>query len=192
MQVVLNSYGLEAIVDVPTRPNSQTAVDQIIINRKLWDYNFKVIATGFSDHYAQILQIHVDNYGNHGKCKKNSDKQYQFKIVRSVKEEDIEYLNFLLGRESWNSVTNQTSVNSAYNEFISIFNCCHNIAMPKKLIKSKRRENSWVTVGIRVSSKRLRWLNSIIKKGNVTDKFKNYYSKYKKNAGKYINKCRRS
>jgi hypothetical protein len=24
-------------------------------NKCLWDYNFKVIATGFSDHYAQIL-----------------------------------------------------------------------------------------------------------------------------------------
>lgn len=55
---MLNSYGLQAIVDVPTRigHGSQTAVDQIILNKYLWDYNFKVIATGYSDHFAQILK----------------------------------------------------------------------------------------------------------------------------------------
>jgi hypothetical protein len=49
-------YGLQAIVDVPTRigTRSQTAIDQIILNKGLWEYNLEVIETGFSDHNAQI------------------------------------------------------------------------------------------------------------------------------------------
>jgi hypothetical protein len=59
LQTMLNSYGLQAVVDVPTRigPRSQTAIDQIILNRGLWEYNLEVIETGFSDHNTQILQV---------------------------------------------------------------------------------------------------------------------------------------
>jgi hypothetical protein len=41
---MLNSYGLEATVDVPMRigARSQTAVDQIILNKRLWEHNFEV------------------------------------------------------------------------------------------------------------------------------------------------------
>jgi hypothetical protein len=38
-------------------PKSQIAIDQIILNKGLWDYNFKVAETGLSDHNAQILQV---------------------------------------------------------------------------------------------------------------------------------------
>jgi hypothetical protein len=56
---MLNSYGLQAIVDVPTRirHTSQIAINQIILNKSIGVYNLKVIDTGLSDHKAQILQI---------------------------------------------------------------------------------------------------------------------------------------
>jgi hypothetical protein len=49
LHTMLNSYGLEAIVDVPTRigARSQTAVDQIILSKRLWEHNFEVFETGF-------------------------------------------------------------------------------------------------------------------------------------------------
>ena len=61
LQTRLDSYGLQAIVDVPTRigPKSQTAIDQIILNKGLGEYNFKAVETGLSDHNAQILQVQM-------------------------------------------------------------------------------------------------------------------------------------
>ncbi|MDR3131873.1 MAG: hypothetical protein LBU02_02135 [Rickettsiales bacterium] len=73
---MLNSYGLQAIVDVPRRigPTSNSGIDQIILNKCLRDYNCKVFETGVSDHYAQILQLQI-RYKNKRQLtsRKNSD-----------------------------------------------------------------------------------------------------------------------
>ena len=60
LETVLTSYGIHAIFEEPTRigTNSQTIIDQVIINKSLWEYKCQVIYTGFSDHYAQILELH--------------------------------------------------------------------------------------------------------------------------------------
>jgi hypothetical protein len=52
--------------------------------------------------------------------------------------------------------------------------------MPKKLVKSKLCENKWVTSGIRVSENRLRFLSRLMKEGNTSEEFKEYYGQYKK------------
>jgi Ulp1 family protease len=81
---MLNSRGLQALVDVPMEigPRSQTPIDQIILNKGLWDYSFMVIATGYSAHYAQLLKLQM-------KCK-NKKRQAivkeEYKIVRSCRE----------------------------------------------------------------------------------------------------------
>jgi hypothetical protein len=70
------------------------AIDQIIINKEIWGYNLKVIDTGFSDHKAQILQIQVQC-----KNKKGLNRlKEEVRIARSYKEENIQYLNYLLGK----------------------------------------------------------------------------------------------
>jgi hypothetical protein len=90
---MLKSYGLRAIVNVPTRiePNGQTAIDQIILNKDLWQYNLKVFETGLSDHNAQILQVQMQykNKKEQGKIKEES------RIARSYKQ-NVQYLNYLL------------------------------------------------------------------------------------------------
>jgi hypothetical protein len=52
--------------------------------------------------------------------------------------------------------------------------------MPKKWVKIKQQKNKWVTSGIRVSENRLRFLNSQIKEGNISDEGQKYYCEYKK------------
>jgi hypothetical protein len=47
--------------------------------------------------------------------------------------------------------------------------------MPKKLVKSKQQKNKWVTSGIRVSGNRLRFLNKLMKEGNISEECKKYY-----------------
>lgn len=177
IQSFLNTYGLEAIVNVPTRigNNSSSAVDQIILNKDLWNYTFKVITTGFSDHDAQTLQLHIE-HGN----KINSSSSVTYKKGRSFKEENIQYLNYLLAKESWDSVFNHTSVNLAYEDFHKTFSYCYEIALPETKIKLLKHTKNWVTTGIRESGKRLRFLSRILKNGNVSKTFKDYYLCYKK------------
>jgi hypothetical protein len=74
---LLDSYGLQAIAGVSERieSKSQTAIDQIILNKGLWEYNFNAVETGLSDHNAQILQVQ--------RCYKN--KEGQGKITREFR-----------------------------------------------------------------------------------------------------------
>jgi hypothetical protein len=87
LQTMLDSYGLQAIVDVPTRigPKCQTAIDQIILNTGLWEHNFKVAETGLSDHNAQILQVHM-----HYKNRKGQGRiTKELRLARSYSEENV-------------------------------------------------------------------------------------------------------
>jgi hypothetical protein len=82
-------------------------------------------------------------------------------------------------------------VNEAYNEFIGTFRYYYDIAMPKKWTKTKQLKNKWVTSSIRVSCNRLRFLNCLMKEGNVLEEIKEYYSRYKKIYNKVIRDAKR-
>jgi hypothetical protein len=87
---MLNSYGLQAIVDVPTRiqPKTQTAIDQIILNKGPWEHSLIVIETGLSDHKAQLLQVQINYMNKEGRGKLKE----VFRIARSYREENAQYL----------------------------------------------------------------------------------------------------
>jgi hypothetical protein len=184
---VLNSYGLQAVVDVPTRigHTSQTAIYQIILNKSIWGYTLKVIDTGLSDHKAQILQIQF----RHKKRKGAFGLKEEYSIARSYRKENVQYLNYLLGKENWELVLKQHSVNEAYNAFSDTF--IYYIAMPKKRVQTERQRNKWVTAGIRVSGNRLRFLNSLMKQGNMSEESKKYYTQYKKICNKVIREAKK-
>jgi hypothetical protein len=88
-----------------------------------------------------ILQIQCKNKKAQVRLKE------EFGIARSYREENIQYLNYLLGKENWELVLKQNSVNNAYNEFLSTLQYYYNIVMPKKRVKAIQEENKWVTVG---------------------------------------------
>jgi hypothetical protein len=179
---------IEAVVEIPTRigPISQKAIDQIIINKGIWRYNLKVIDTGFSDHKAQVLQIQMQY--NHKKGHARIKEEY--KISRSCKEENIQYLNYLLGKENWQRILKENSVNNAYNEFVDTLPYYFSIAMPNTRVKIIKQENTWVTVGIRISGKKLRFLNSLMKEGNMSEQDKKYYNHCKKIYSKVIREAK--
>jgi hypothetical protein len=135
---MLNSYDLQAIVVVPTRigHTSQTAIDQIILNKSIWGYTLKVIDTGLSDHKAQIFQIQ----SRHKKRKGTFRPTEQYRIARSYREENIQHLNYLLGKENWELVLKQNSVNEAYNALLDTYSYYYDIAMPKKCVQQNGRE----------------------------------------------------
>jgi hypothetical protein len=111
------------------------------------------------------------------------------RMARSYREENVQYLNYLLDKETWELVFKQKFAIDAYNEFLSIFQYYYEIAMPKNWAKSKQRENKWVTSGIRVSGNRLRFLSRLMKEGNISKEFKEYYSQYKKIYNKVISEA---
>ncbi|PSN34430.1 hypothetical protein C0J52_20391 [Blattella germanica] len=113
---LLNSYGLSAAVDVLTRITK------------------KKIETGVSDPSAQILNL-CNLFPNI----KHKTKNYR--IVRSSNEVNIQYLNFILHKESW--------VNDEYNEFILTFNYYYETDLPKKKVHIQKQKPQWVTTGIR-------------------------------------------
>jgi hypothetical protein len=47
----------------------------------------------------------------------------------------------LLGKETWELVFKQNSASDAYNEFLGTFQYCHDVAMPKKWVKSRQQKN---------------------------------------------------
>jgi hypothetical protein len=87
-----------------------------------------VIETGLSDHNAQILQVqmHYKNKKGQGKIKE------EFRIARSYRDENIQYLNCLLGKQTWELDLKQNSASNAYSEFLGTFQYYHDVAMPKK------------------------------------------------------------
>jgi hypothetical protein len=73
-----------------------------------------VTDTGLSDHKAQILQIQSQHKKRGGRTFRLIE---EYRIARSYREENIQHLNYLLGKENWELVLKQNSENEAYNAF---------------------------------------------------------------------------
>jgi hypothetical protein len=54
-----------------------------------------VVDTGFSDHKAQILQLQIQHKNKKGKVRLKEE----YRIAISYGEENVQYLNYLLGKE---------------------------------------------------------------------------------------------
>jgi hypothetical protein len=87
-------------------------------------------------------------------------------------------------------VLRQNSVNEAYNAFSDTFRYYYDM-MPKKHVQTERRRNKWVTAWLRVSGNRLRFLNILMKQGNMSEESEEYYSQYKKIYNKVIGEARK-
>jgi hypothetical protein len=65
--------------------------------------------TGFCDHKAQILQVQFQYKSKKWKTRLKGEHR----TARSYKEESVQYLNYLLGKEIWEGVFKQNSVNES-------------------------------------------------------------------------------
>jgi hypothetical protein len=99
----------------------------------------EVMETGFSDHNAQLLQVQMQHKNKKGQTRVEGE----CRMARSYREENVQYLKYLLDKETWELVFKQKLANDAYNEFLGIFQYYYERAMPKKWVKSKHRENEW-------------------------------------------------
>jgi hypothetical protein len=136
LESLLNMYGLEVVIDRPTRIQNgvKSAIDQIILNTKMLRFKTEILETNLSDHFGQILTLYEDQLPEIGsKFRKNI-----VKYMTVNNEENIQYLNFLPSKEDWMNIYRQHDVNIAYKEFIHIFTYYLDIAIPFKKVKMNK------------------------------------------------------
>ena len=154
---LLESYNLTNIVRLPTRitPTSKSLIDVVIINKQYSKSEISVVEMGFSDHLAQVIKINTGN-----KKIKNT-----LVVRRPLTNRNIEEFTRSLAKESWNDVPNQSDVNTSLKAFMDSFLYCFETAIPykKKLVRNLKNKN-WLSMGLIISSKKMKWLNSLKKR----------------------------
>ena len=96
-RTIIHSHNLAETIHTPTRVtlNSQTCLDQIIIDQDLNPFKKDNMNMGISDHHAIFLYKHF----NTKLIEKNLTK-----YKRLFNDENIEYFKFMLQKENWNNV----------------------------------------------------------------------------------------
>ena len=130
---------------------------------------------GFLDHLAQVIKINIGN-----KKRKNT-----FVIRRHLTNRNIEEFTRLLAKESWNDVLNQSDVSASLKEFMDSLCFCLETAIPYKKITIRHQKNkNSLSLGLKISNKKIKWLNSLKKrvtlKSDTLGYIKNYNKIYKK------------
>jgi hypothetical protein len=166
---LLLMYNLTGIVNFPMRisNSSASAIDNIFIDiSRLEDFSIIPFPNDLSDHDAQILTINIP-------IQMQSDRS---RFVRKVNKHTILDFTYNLSNESWEGVFNN-DVNLMFNSFLNthlrIFYSC----FPLVRSKSRKLNNNWITLGIKISCKRKRELFQTIRKSN-NPALKQYYKVY--------------
>jgi hypothetical protein len=162
LEVLLNMFDLQAIINVPTRIYEKTnsAIDQIILNPELRGFKTEVLETTLSHHFGQILPVDHDSLP--GKNFKQNKAIYKY--IRVTNDRNIKYLNYLLLGENWENVYQQHDIDTAYKECLQTLAYYFDTAVRlRKVSINKQIKNQWITPGIYKSSERLTFLSRYIK-----------------------------
>jgi hypothetical protein len=128
------------------------------------------VELGLSDHQAQILPV----------LKKVQSDTHQRSLKRYFSNSNISEFKYLLSKETWQEVFSVSETNAKYEAFMKAFTYLFDRAFPLKLAQRKKRQtNGWITQGIKVSSKKIKFLNLLNKLPDLTLHTKMYISKYK-------------
>jgi exonuclease III len=171
MHELLLLHNLVNTVRSPTRVIKDTVslTDVIIKNKDGIGESSTVMDLGYSDHKAQILQLNVKTIVR--QCKKIKSRQYSEKSMQKFK--------CLLNKESWQEEFQTSEVNSTLQVFMDIFGYYFNITFPNQLINlNKTYTSKWITKGIKISSKRIHFLNSVKRKFSLSREAQAYIKKY--------------
>jgi hypothetical protein len=107
---LLISNNLLNTVQSPVRVTTNTCslIDVMIRNKIFYPTTAEVVAIGYSDHFAQIVNIVVNSLSS----------LPEFTKKRVFSKRSIDLFNSLLTNEVWEDVYHQTDVNRAYSLFL--------------------------------------------------------------------------
>jgi uncharacterized protein YktA (UPF0223 family) len=170
---LLLRYNLINTVQSPTRvtKRTNTLINVMIINRKYYMEPATVVDLGLSDHHAQLVPVLF----------KNHTDVDQKVLKRYFGEENIKEFTSLLEKLSWQKVFSETEVNAKFKAFMDLVLYQFNVAFPLQLRHRKKPLwKGWITQGIIMSSKKMRFLNMLQKQPNLTVEAKTYIDKYRR------------
>jgi hypothetical protein len=141
---ILSSYNLSSIITFPARtgPNTSTVTDNIFTDElQFTDYEIFSVSNGLSDHEAQLLIVHLQT----PIITKNG-----IRYTRTVNDYNLADFRMKLSYENWESIFNNSDINTSFNQFLNIFLRYFYASFPLSR-RQKYTQNSWITAGIIIS-----------------------------------------
>lgn len=179
---LLQSYHMRPFIREPTRVtyHSQTCLDNIISNIVLNTPG--VMELGLSDHSLQYASLNVLIKRDH---------QVFFKIVRNLKETNLQKLSEQLLKSSWHEVYDGKDCNDSFNIFHDKLMMAFETYCPVIKVRGDINKNnkSWLTPGIKTSCEKKRELFIQSKVTKSPSKLK-HYKKYSSILGKVIQRSK--
>lgn len=170
---VLYNFDFEQRIFQPTRVTKSTAslLDNIFTNFDQF-YDNEVIFSGLSDHTAQCIAFNVV-------MAERGAERVQKRIFSNSKCE--QYFQSLQDC-AWHDVLTESDVNRAYTTFIDALKIGIDMVFPLKNCKANDHSRSWITNGIKISSKNKRKLFQDYLLGVVSEQHYRAYSKILKSV----------
>jgi hypothetical protein len=168
------TFGMERTIYDPARVtrHSSTCIDNIFTNINCNEYYAKTVNMCMSDHFGQQISI------IHSATQQNISHRY-----RATGQQNLNELNYLLSKESWNSFAlSEYDVNASWDNFITILKHHINTSCPKINVKKPKTSNNkkqWITKGIIKSSNTVKNLYNLTTNFGSDINLINHYNKYK-------------
>ncbi|XP_046401547.1 uncharacterized protein LOC124167610 [Ischnura elegans] len=161
--------------------SSSTIIDNIFTDKPSTESI--ILDTYFSDHKAQLIELIT-----HSNTNPLANKVY---YRRSFSLAAQSQFNSLLHQQSWNSVYTEDALDIKFDNFLSIFQYCFDVAFPLKAIKSSvTSKNKWVTDEVRASSLKLKQVfHELI--FSDSQSLKKYYKTLKREHHVLVNETKR-
>ena len=181
---LLQRYNLVNTVHSPTRITNSTSslLDLMLINEMRFEGPASIYELGLSDHLAQILSVtcSIPAYTPIKKWRRNFN------------ENNINKFIDLLKQTTWQGVISLPDVNAKLEMFTCKISTLFDIAFPLRQIYIRKTTNvTWITQGIRISSKKVRLFNLIKKRMTLSMGATLYIAKYKSIYKRVINEAKR-
>ena len=138
---LLHSFNLINLIDKPTRVTQTSAT---IIDH-MWTNNYRntklsgILYESISDHFPIFTSFKLKSIKSNNYTK----KEIQF---RDNNEQNISKLKHLLAEADWNLIINNNNPETAYDNFILIFQNCYNKCIPliTKTINTKHHSKPYI------------------------------------------------
>ena len=180
---IMFSYGMYPLIDKPSRITeySHSLIDNIFTNEPEHNEFAGLLINDISDHLP-IFAITKCN------IKVDTKEDIKFNFVRNLDNEAVRSFKNDLSEQTWEHVYNSGDVNSAYENFLSVFNKLYdkNCPMRKYCIKDKiHGDKPWITLGLRNACRKK---NNLYKHflRNRTTEAENRYKVYKNKLGSIL------
>ena len=159
------------VINRPTKvtKSSATLIDHILTKTVIDTHTQSgIIKTDTSDHFA-VLSLNKTNLEQ-----TNIKKTI---IKRDINEDSMKYFKTIINSNDWDLLTQTLSTNDdSYNTFLERFIKIHDQAFPERKIKIKQKNlsSTWISKGLRISSKRKQRLYEKFLKQRIDKNYKTY------------------